>query len=359
MSRDVSQESVVTQFDRRIGFLENELSKKDEMIKSLKISNEIGLKELNQIKIELSIAKSYINSLPTIEEVGKLKNALSDLNDEKRQLTHDLCTLKELNAELASKISALHKKGIENKTELQYKAAEADALKYTIKLWENRRRAAQQAGHVTVEDVMSDKMKLEEQFQDMLKIAACREQFFKARIDKMKDKVEKHKHTLDTQIEICTALQAKTERFKAESEEIRLENKKLKETTEKLENNFADLAVEIGELKAVEVSRKKTDGDVRQCIVEISKCQKAARRLIAFINNAISKQFLDPTLLFSSCDDDSEHEIEDYENLHTSVQIRLNEIEVLNKHIKDCQKMITDIYVSKLSTLGDSQCQIQ
>ncbi|KZS19287.1 filament-like plant protein 2 [Daphnia magna] len=359
MPRDFSQESLVTPFDRRIDFLENELCKKDEMIKSLKILNEMGQKELNQIKMELSVAKSYINSLPTLEEVGKLKNALSDLNDEKQQLTCDLYTLKELNSELTSKISALHKKGIENKSELQNKTAEADALKYTIKLWENRRRAAQQAGHVTVEDIMADKMKLEEQFQDMLKIAACREQFFKARIDKMKDKVEKHKYTVDTQLEICSSLRAKTERFKAELEEIRLENNKLNETKKDLEKNFAALAVELGELKAVEVIWKKTDSDVRQCIVDISKCQKAARRLIVFINNAISKQFLDPALLFSSCDDDLEYEDEDNENLEKSAQIRLNEIEILNKHIKECQKMITEIYVSKLSTLGDSQCQIQ
>ncbi|KAI9551685.1 hypothetical protein GHT06_022021 [Daphnia sinensis] len=340
-------------------FLENELCKKEEMIKSLKIFNEMGLKELNQIKMELSVAKSYINSLPTLEEVGKLKNVISDLSNEKQQLTYDVCRLKELNSELTSKISALHIKEIENKSELQNKTAEADALKYTIKLWENRRRAAQQAGHVTVEDIMADKMKLEEQFQDMLKIVACREQFFKARIDKMKDKVEKHKHTLDTQLEICTSLRAKTERFKVESEEILLENKKLKETKEDLEKNLAAFAVELGELKAVEVIRKKTDSDVRRCILEISKCQKAAEKLIVFINNAIGKEFLDPTLVFSSCDDDLEHVEEDYENLAKSAQIRLDEIEILNKHIKDCQKMITEIYVSKLSTLGDSQCQIQ
>ena len=45
-------------------------------------------------------------------------------------------------------------------TALQNKSLEKDALQYTIKLWENRRRAAKEAGKLTVEDVLADKMKL-------------------------------------------------------------------------------------------------------------------------------------------------------------------------------------------------------
>lgn len=88
-----------------------------------------------------------------------IQNALSGLNDEKQQFTQDLLTLKEVNSELNSEISALHKKVIENESALQNKEVEVDALQYTVKLWEERRRAAQQAGNVTVEDVVADKKK--------------------------------------------------------------------------------------------------------------------------------------------------------------------------------------------------------
>jgi hypothetical protein len=54
---------------------------------------------------------------------------------------------------------ALHKEVQDKENALQSKADEVDALKYTIKLWENRRKAAQEAGHVTVEDVVAEKMK--------------------------------------------------------------------------------------------------------------------------------------------------------------------------------------------------------
>jgi hypothetical protein len=64
-----------------------------------------------------------------------------------------------LNANFNFKILALNKELKEKENVLQSKAAEVDALKYTIKQWENRRKAAQEAGHVTVEDIVADKMK--------------------------------------------------------------------------------------------------------------------------------------------------------------------------------------------------------
>jgi hypothetical protein len=38
---------------------------------------------------------------------------------------------------------------------------------------------------------------------------------------------------------------------------------------------------------------------------------------------------------------------------------RVSEIEALNKLLENCQKTITDIYVSNLSNSVDSHCQIQ
>lgn len=67
--------------------------------------------------------------------------------------------MKNLNSDLHCQISTLQKKVTECETALQNKSFEADALQYTIKLWENRRKAAKEAGQVTVEDVVADKMK--------------------------------------------------------------------------------------------------------------------------------------------------------------------------------------------------------
>ena len=52
---------------------QKEILKKDQQIESLQILYKNGQKELSQTKIELSVAKSYINTLPTQQEVVKLK----------------------------------------------------------------------------------------------------------------------------------------------------------------------------------------------------------------------------------------------------------------------------------------------
>ncbi|XP_046631645.1 interaptin-like isoform X1 [Daphnia pulicaria] len=359
MPRD-SRELLPTTFDRRLHFLEKEILKKDQQIESLQILCENGQRELSQTKIELSVAKSYINTLPTQQKVVKLKNIISDLNEEKEQLTHDFLTLKELNSDYNFKILALHKEVQDKENALQSKADEVDALKYTIKLWENRRKAAQEAGHVTVEDVVAEKMKLQQQFQDMLKIAACREQYFKARIDKMKDQVDKHKLAFDSQKEKCTSLHsAVILKLENESEKNRLEIKRLTEAKERLEEAVSSLNCKLAEHNACEIIRKKTDECVKICIAGISKCQKCVKRLIDFINKAISKQFLDPSLLFSTGDDCFEFESEDGESLNKLAEKRMSEINALDKLVGNCQKTITDIYVSNLSNSVESQCQVQ
>ena len=82
------------------------------------------------------------------------------MREKNEQLTHDSLKLKNLNLDLHSQITALQNKVMTCETALQNKSLENDALQYTIKLWENRRRAAKEAGKLTVEDVLADKMKL-------------------------------------------------------------------------------------------------------------------------------------------------------------------------------------------------------
>ncbi len=129
-----------------------------------------------------------------------------DSREESKQLSLDLRRAKGKNSELSREISTLQTTVVELKSTLQNKSAEIDALRYTVQLWEQRRKAAGEAGQLTVEDVLAEKMKykriilnfyvmktkfpfvfrLESHLQDVLKIAVCREQHLKARIDTMK-----------------------------------------------------------------------------------------------------------------------------------------------------------------------------
>jgi|LakMenEpi03Aug12_release.lakeMendotaPanAssembly.Ray.scaffolds.fasta_scaffold291459_2 hypothetical protein len=74
-----------------------------------------------------------------------------------------------MNTEFSYKILALQKEVKEKENALQNKAAEVDALNYTIKLWENRRLAAQEAGHVTIEDIVADKIKYFKTIRNFMK----------------------------------------------------------------------------------------------------------------------------------------------------------------------------------------------
>ena len=82
------------------------------------------------------------------------------LKEEAEQKQLDCSRLQDINSDLSSKISSLGGKIAECTAKLQSQLDENHALKYTIQLWENRRKAAIQSGQVTVEDVVADKMKL-------------------------------------------------------------------------------------------------------------------------------------------------------------------------------------------------------
>lgn len=71
----------------------------------------------------------------------------------------DFLRVEEHNSELRSQLSTLKKKLVEYDTLFQTKSNEIDALQFTIQLWEKRRRAAKQAGNVTVEDIVAEKLR--------------------------------------------------------------------------------------------------------------------------------------------------------------------------------------------------------
>lgn len=159
--------------------LQNQLFLKDQKIKQLESKYGSALKEISQCKIEIASSKSYINSLPTHQEVTKLqvRNILIQIilyskfliffsqklllgSEEKRnQLFADLAKLKNKNNSLSDEISSLKQQTCDLKSALETTSSEMKTLRFTVQLWEKRRQAAKLASHVTVEDVLVEKMK--------------------------------------------------------------------------------------------------------------------------------------------------------------------------------------------------------
>lgn len=87
-----------------------------------------------------------------------LQNSLIEETEAKQQLKTDLTKLEQENYDLKNKLSTMTKKIEQCDINLQSKQTEISALQYTIHLWEKRRKAAKEAGQVTVEDVVAEKI---------------------------------------------------------------------------------------------------------------------------------------------------------------------------------------------------------
>ena len=120
--------------------------------------------------------------------------------------------------------------------------------------------------------------------------------------------VEQHKFAFDVQREKCDSLQKVIEKFQTESEKSSLDRESLAEAKERLEKDVSRVNFELKQLNAREVIRKKTDKYIKICLAGITKCQKSVEKLIVFIRDAISKQFLDPSLLFFTDDGKGYHQ---------------------------------------------------
>lgn len=87
------------------------------------------------------------------------KKLLIENKEKRKQLLADLSNLKEKNNCLSGEICNLKQTVHDLNSVLEGKAGEIETLKYTVQLWERRREAAKKSGHVTVEDVLVEKMK--------------------------------------------------------------------------------------------------------------------------------------------------------------------------------------------------------
>ena len=84
---------------------------------------------------------------------------LLDNEEKQKQLFNDLAKLKNKNHCLSDEISSLKQQVCDLKAALETTSSESETFKFTIQLWEKRRQAAKLASHLTVEDVVVEKMK--------------------------------------------------------------------------------------------------------------------------------------------------------------------------------------------------------
>ncbi len=121
-------------------------------------------------------------------------------------------------------------------------------------------------------------------------------------LDFLQAGAEEYKRVFDEEKKICTSLHSLVENLQVELKESRLDSNKLKQEIEQLKENVIAITSELENLRAREAIRIKTDTHILQCIAGISKCRNAVEKLIVFIEDAITNKFLDPSLLFSTCD---------------------------------------------------------
>lgn len=90
--------------------------------------------------------------------------------------------------------------------------------------------------------------------------------------------------------------------MEAEVEELRMNSIKLEDTNKCLEDNIKKMSDNLEHFKAREDIRHRTIEDLKRSVVGISKCQRAVDKLIVFMQDAVMKKHLDPSLLFPPCD---------------------------------------------------------
>ena len=76
----------------------------------------------------------------------------------------------------------------------------------------------------------------------------------------------------------------------------------LTESTVLLEKRLAALTAELECAQTREKAQEIVFNNVKSCITEIMSAIEAVEKLIAFIQDAISNKFLDPSLLFAARD---------------------------------------------------------
>lgn len=81
------------------------------------------------------------------------------MEEEKAQLTSDYAKLTRKNSKLVNGMIKMKQDFKDLQANLDSQTSENEALKNIIKLWETRRKAAKESGHLTVEDVLVENLK--------------------------------------------------------------------------------------------------------------------------------------------------------------------------------------------------------
>jgi len=168
--------------NNEVSILQSELATKNQTIERLEELYKNSVEDVQLVKNDLFTVRSYMKTLPTQREIEHVKKELKGCRDEQFQQIADIERFKRRNVRLEAQISDLKETVFNLSSALEKKTTEVETLRDTVKLWEQRRKAAAQAGEMTVEDVLVQKSDLEAQLVSTLEYIAKRENNFKCKL---------------------------------------------------------------------------------------------------------------------------------------------------------------------------------
>ena len=75
---------------------------------------------------------------------------------------------------------------------------------------------------------------------------------------------------------------------------------KMQEAKQDLDQDYRQLSSELFALTAKDKRRDKIEDRIECCLSSISRCRIDGQKMIRFIQSALDRQFLDPSLLFAA-----------------------------------------------------------
>jgi len=347
--------------------MESELDLKNQTILSLERGYNKALEDVQLVQQDLHSARSYIKTLPTQHEIEALKKELINSRDEQAQLTTDLSRLKQKNSKLEAKILNLSETIFNLNSALESKAAEVETLQDTVERWKQRREAAVEAGEITVEDVLADKMNLETQITDMLDYISKREKNYSNKLESLKADMNQEEQRNQSDKNKVLSLQGKLKHLTEQLSESEQKVTKMNETNQILNEDCRQLSSELSAFILRDERRDKIEERIDSCLDSISRCRIDGQKMIRFLQNALQKQFLDPSLLFAASKNESKRLAKtgqnrgttSIEDLECRAEARIKQVALLEDELNKCQQQMNQLYVSHLSSSLSSQCNVQ
>ena len=190
------------------------------------------------------------------------------------------------------------------------------------------------------------------------------------------------------------SLQGKLKHLTEQLSESEQKVTKMNETNQILNEDCRQLSSELSAFILRDERRDKIEERIDSCLDSISRCRIDGQKMIRFLQNALQKQFLDPSLLFaasksnicynyfpciiskvqlycwfySSVGTDESKRLAktgqnrgttSIEDLECRAEARIKQVALLEDELNKCQQQMNQLYVSHLSSSLSSQCNVQ